>query len=86
MQSRRTWLPRISGPVRFAEAAALANAVLADPAGSDPIAGGTVLVGPEGGFTPDESSAVPTRVRLAPGILRVETAAVAAAVLLVNNP
>lgn len=84
MQSRRTWLPRLSGPVRFADAAAMPGAVLADPDGSAPLAGGVVLVGPEGGFTPEEALVVPDRVRLAPGILRVETAAVAAAVLLVN--
>lgn len=90
MQSRRTRLPNITGPVPFATAAALPAAVLADPdgvpLGAGDIAGEpTVLVGPEGGFTPDEQSMVAQRVRLATGVLRVETAAVAAAVLMVNR-
>lgn len=85
MQSRRTWLPSISGPIRFAEAMSMPGAVMADPDGGALVGGATVLVGPEGGFTPEESSAASVRVRLAPGVLRVETAALAAAVLLVNN-
>ncbi|MEY4174248.1 MAG: hypothetical protein RI900_1413 [Actinomycetota bacterium] len=90
MQSRRTWLPAIAGPISFADVAALPVAVLADPDGgslADAIAVGdpTVLVGPEGGFTADEEAMVAQRVRLAAGVLRVETAAVAAAVLLVNR-
>jgi 16S rRNA (uracil1498-N3)-methyltransferase len=85
MQSRRTWLPNIEGPVRFSEAAAMPSVVLADPDGEALPAGATVLVGPEGGFAPEEAECVPAKVRLASGVLRVETAAVAAAVLLVNN-
>lgn len=86
MQSRRTWLPRIDGPVPFGRAVELENAVLADPDGAALTPGTTVLVGPEGGFTPEELALAPSRARLAAGILRVETAAVAAAVLLLNIP
>ena len=41
-----------------------------------------VLVGPEGGWTPRELALVETKVSLGNGVLRVETAAVAAGVIL----
>jgi 16S rRNA (uracil1498-N3)-methyltransferase len=41
-----------------------------------------VLIGPEGGWTDRELNAVPTHVRLGPHVLRAETAALAAGVLL----
>ena len=81
MQSRRVWLPQLRGPVEFAEAAAFAGAVIADPEGDVAGTPSVVLIGPEGGFTETERQACP-RIRLAPGILRVETAAVAAAAIL----
>jgi 16S rRNA (uracil1498-N3)-methyltransferase len=63
--------------------AALAQARGAGPSGATPLA---VLVGPEGGFAPEERSALlalPNTVRLAlgPRILRADTAAVAALAL-----
>jgi 16S rRNA (uracil1498-N3)-methyltransferase len=63
--------------------AALAPARSASGAGAIPLA---VLVGPEGGFAPDERAALlqaPNAVRLAlgPRILRADTAAVAALAL-----
>jgi 16S rRNA (uracil1498-N3)-methyltransferase len=63
--------------------AALAQARAANPAAAIPIA---VLVGPEGGFAPEERAALlnlPNAVRLAlgPRILRADTAAVAALTL-----
>jgi len=82
MQSRGVWLPRLRGPVEFADAAALPGAVIADP---DGVAAGTtsvVLIGPEGGFTDAERQLCQRSIRLGPGILRVETAAVAAAAIL----
>ncbi len=42
----------------------------------------TVLVGPEGGWTDEELAAVPEHVGLGPYVLRAETAALAAGVLL----
>jgi 16S rRNA (uracil1498-N3)-methyltransferase len=42
----------------------------------------TVLIGPEGGWTDRELNAVPNHVRLGPHVLRAETAALAAGVLL----
>jgi 16S rRNA (uracil1498-N3)-methyltransferase len=65
------------------------GAVLADPAG-DPLSTrvptGPVVIGPEGGFDPSELDAAQQRgvgrVSLGDGVLRVETAAVVAAVLI----
>jgi 16S rRNA (uracil1498-N3)-methyltransferase len=42
----------------------------------------TVLVGPEGGWSDEELAAVPVKVGLGPHVLRAETAAMAAGVLL----
>ena len=82
MQSRRVWLPEIS-QMSFAEAAARAGVALAEPGGGQVPAGvDTIIVGPEGGFSPDELAVDVPRVGLADTILRVETAALVAAVAL----
>lgn len=82
MQSRRVWLPEVVGPVALArlEPGGLA---FADPDGG-PLdeAVSRVVIGPEGGFTPDELAAAPAVVAIGELVLRVETAAIAAAVLL----
>ncbi|MEQ1872415.1 MAG: RsmE family RNA methyltransferase [Ilumatobacteraceae bacterium] len=82
MQSRRVWLPALRGPVEFAEAAAFPGAVIADPDGDAAGTATVVLIGPEGGFADAERQLCPLSIRLGPGILRVETAAVAAAAIL----
>lgn len=83
MQSRRAWLPEILPLATFAEAAA-GRAVLADRSGREiDRLDHTVLVGPEGGWTDEESASVPDRVALADHVLRAETAAIAAATLMV---
>ncbi|MEN9646827.1 MAG: putative ribosomal small subunit methyltransferase [Actinomycetota bacterium] len=79
VQSRRVWLPVVRGPVTFAEAAALPGAMLAEPDGARGVAGSTVIIGPEGGFSAEELAAPLPRRRLVDTVLRVETAAIVAA-------
>ena len=56
---------------------------LAEPGGSAvSLEAPVILVGPEGGFSPRELALVENKVSLGDGVLRVETAAVAAGVLL----
>jgi 16S rRNA (uracil1498-N3)-methyltransferase len=84
MQSRQLWLPEVTG---FESARALAphpGVALASPGGSPPhLDCPTVLVGPEGGWTEAEMGAARSTVDLGPGVLRTESAAVAAGVLLI---
>ena len=85
-QSRRVFLPGISGPVPLAEVLAVPGAAVAEPGGSADLSGvRTVVIGPEGGFTAEEVSAAPRTVGLGPGILRADTAAVVAATLMVAH-
>ncbi len=86
MQSRRVHLPQILPPCAFADAVAIPGAVLADPAGG-PLTGAhtVVLIGPEGGWSEQERGAGAPMVTLGEGILRAETAAIAAAVLLTRG-
>lgn len=92
-QSGSAWAPAVDMPValdRFLAAPPSGARWLADPDGParrelrsvEPV---TVLVGPEGGFTGEERSAVLGAgflpVSLGPHVLRFETAAVAAAVI-----
>jgi 16S rRNA (uracil1498-N3)-methyltransferase len=83
MQSRRVWLPEILGVVPIALAGRNPGCAIADPDGAELGADvDTVLVGPEGGFTADELALVPRRVSLSGNVLRVETAALVAVVML----
>ena len=94
MQSRRTWLPTVSGLVSLGDALAQPGAAVADPEGvalspaSHPqgaelaTSPTLVIVGPEGGFDADEIPAGATRVSLGDTILRAETATLVAATLL----
>jgi len=86
MQSRRVWLPEVCEVVPFPQAAAISGVALADPDG-DPLEAltDTILVGPEGGFTQGERDLVPRHVRLSANVLRVETAALAAAFMLTQS-
>jgi 16S rRNA (uracil1498-N3)-methyltransferase len=86
MQSRRVWLPAVHN---FAPFAAIVTrlglaAALAHPGGPGRVSldRPAILVGPEGGFTPEELAADLPLVDLGPGILRAETAALASGVLL----
>lgn len=96
MQSRRVWLPAVSGLVTLADALAMPGAAVADPAaslaapGAAPASPATpnlaspvlIVVGPEGGFDDDEIPANVPRVSLGDTILRAETATLVAATLL----
>lgn len=83
MQARRTRLPEVVGPVPFVEAARWPGVTRCDR-GGEPLTSArtTLLVGPEGGWTEAERELVPAAVTLAPYVLRVETAAIAAGALM----
>jgi len=84
MQSRRVWLPTLSGPFDAQSVLQRPHTVLAEPAGVPrtelPFRPSTVVIGPEGGFSAEELAGDVPRVRLGATVLRVETAAVVAAV------
>jgi len=76
------WLPELAGPVTAT--AVLPSAAVAE-SGGRPLgpADTTVAIGPEGGWSAAELAAAGARVALGPHVLRVETAAVVAAALMV---
>jgi 16S rRNA (uracil1498-N3)-methyltransferase len=83
MQSRRCWLPTVRPLATFTEVAALPGSVAADRDGEPPsLEHPTVLVGPEGGWSPAERERLPARVRLGDLVLRAETAAIVASATL----
>ncbi len=82
MQSRRNRLPEVTDIASFAEVAAPGTA-LAEAGGPAPsLERPFVLVGPEGGWDHTELTSGLPLVGLGPTVLRAETAAVAAGVLL----
>jgi 16S rRNA (uracil1498-N3)-methyltransferase len=81
-QSRGLWLPEIVGPVPAAEV--LAELPVAEPGGRPLSAEDRgVAIGPEGGWSEGELAAAGDAVGLGVSVLRVETAALAAAARLV---
>jgi len=85
MQSRRVWLPAVRGPVPLADVRTSGgDVVMADPDGVAferiAVRPAVVVIGPEGGWDPAETAAAQL-VSLGDHVLRVETAAVVAAVL-----
>ncbi len=86
MQSRRLYVPRVVGPVTLAELLKRPDVAVADPVGTTDVAAvHTIVIGPEGGFDPDEYTADTPRVTLGASILRAETAAIVAATLMVAH-
>ena len=86
MQSRRVWLPHLVDVQSFDQVIGPISSAIADPDGGElSAATDTVIVGPEGGFTDGELARGTTRVRVSANILRVETAALAAAILLTQR-
>jgi 16S rRNA (uracil1498-N3)-methyltransferase len=88
-QSRRTWLPEIAPVTTVAGLVAATvgsgGVRLAQMGGGPPAAGDrAVAVGPEGGWSPEEAASGGPPLGLGPTVLRAETAAVAAAVLLAS--
>lgn len=82
MQSRRTWLPTVSGVRSFADVAG-EGAALAHPGGDPPsLDRARIVVGPEGGFSDEELACGLPVVGLGPTTLRAETAALAAGLVL----
>ena len=80
MQSRRCWLPVVAGICAPSD---LRGAALAEPGGAPPsLDRPQVLVGPEGGWAPEELAAAAATVSLGDQVLRSETAALAAAAIL----
>lgn len=92
-QSERGLVPEVAAPLPFADALASASVLLLERTGgprlSELEAPGSVVIGPEGGFTPDEvASAERAGLALAglgPRILRSETVAVAAAAVILSR-
>ena len=85
-QSRRVFLPVVEGPVNLSDILSGDKVAVAEPGGTGDLAAvTTVVVGPEGGFTPDEVSTARTAVDLGPTVLRADTAAVVAGTLMVAH-
>lgn len=83
MQSRRVWLPTVAPVARLSDLISFEGVVRADRDGSAlSSANTTVLIGPEGGWSPAEVGATPV-VGLGHTVLRAETAAISAATLMV---
>jgi 16S rRNA (uracil1498-N3)-methyltransferase len=81
MQSRRVRLPEIIGPLDATDV--LPRCVVAEPGGRSPRPDDdAIAVGPEGGWTDHELVQARDRVGLGRHVLRVETAALAAAAAL----
>ena len=84
MQCRRTRLPEVGAVANFARMATLPGASLAEGDGEPPsLSVRTVLIGPEGGWSPAERGFGLPLVRLGAHTLRSETAAITAGALLV---
>jgi 16S rRNA (uracil1498-N3)-methyltransferase len=88
-QCHRPWLPHVPEVTDFGDLLDEDGVALADRTGAPPsLQRPTVLVGPEGGWAPEEREAaarsgVPT-VALGPHVLRAETAALTAGAVLVT--
>jgi 16S rRNA (uracil1498-N3)-methyltransferase len=83
LQSRRVRVPVVEGPVPVADL--LPTATVAEPGGRPLDVGDTtVVIGPEGGWTPAELDKAWASASLGDTVLRVETAAVVAATMMVG--
>jgi 16S rRNA (uracil1498-N3)-methyltransferase len=83
MQSRRCRLPDVLPLQRFDDVVSLPGAAGAERHGDPPsLARPTLVVGPEGGWSPAEAARLPATIGLGDHVLRAETAAIAGAAVL----
>ncbi|MEY2974279.1 MAG: putative ribosomal small subunit methyltransferase [Actinomycetota bacterium] len=83
-QSRRVWACRVSAPVPAWQV--LGGLPMAEPGGRAISASDrSIAIGPEGGWTPEELGLGSERVDLGPNVLRVETAALLAGVVMTGH-
>ena len=83
MQSRRVWLPVVHPVTHLAELVSRTEIACAEPGGVEVASmHRTIVVGPEGGFAPDELDGSVSRVSLGESVLRAETAAIVAGALM----
>jgi 16S rRNA (uracil1498-N3)-methyltransferase len=100
-QSRRAWIPEITGPATLSDlaklASAAATAIVLEADATAPLTGVplpdvgeiVLIVGPEGGISPNERAALADagarEARLGPTVLRTSTAGAAAAAILMTR-
>jgi 16S rRNA (uracil1498-N3)-methyltransferase len=92
-QSERGFVPRVTGPVPFVDALSPTSVLLYERHDGMRLSAleppTSLVIGPEGGFTPDEVAAAEragaTIVGLGPRILRSETVAIAAAAVVLSR-
>jgi 16S rRNA (uracil1498-N3)-methyltransferase len=100
-QSRRAWIPEVTGPAALTDVTKLASeaagAIVLEADAATPLStvalpeGGSIVlvVGPEGGITPAERAALreagAVEARLGPTVLRTSTAGAAAATVLLTR-
>ena len=85
MQSRRVFLPMLEGPVPLARFTG-EGVAFAEPGGTAEVSQVTTLViGPEGGFSPNELLIAQHHMDLGPTVLRAETAAMVGAARMVAH-
>jgi 16S rRNA (uracil1498-N3)-methyltransferase len=85
MQSRRVFLPTVTGPVSLGSVLG-PQVAFAEPGGTASWSQVTTLViGPEGGFSATELAMAPSTINLGSGILRAETAAIVGSALMVAH-
>ena len=85
MQSRRVFLPTVTGPVSLGSVLA-SQVAFAEPGGTASWSQvNTLVIGPEGGFSAAELALAPSTINLGSGILRAETAAIVGSALMVAH-
>jgi 16S rRNA (uracil1498-N3)-methyltransferase len=83
MQSRRVWLPVVHPVTKLVDLITRGDVAFAELGGVEVSAvHRTIVVGPEGGFDPEEVGMSVIRVSLGESVLRAETAAIVAGALM----